>query len=106
MDYIKQFYKELQENGKTPNDLAKEIQDCLNSAIIQKENECKERQKFEKDAESVAEVFNSFIETYYPNMIGTKYNADMIIQTCELAKGIKKGKFTEDIDNLINYLFK
>lgn len=102
MDYIKQFYKEL-EDGKNPNDLAKEIQKCLNSAISKREDECKHLEKFEKDAESVAEIFNSFIDSYYPE-IDVRYDADMIVQTCELAKSINTEKF--DFDNLFKNLFR
>ena len=102
MDYIKQFYKELEE-GKNPNDLAKEIQKCLNSAISKREDECKHLEKFEKDAESVAEVFNSFINSYYPE-IDVRYDTDMIVQVCELAKSVNKEKF--DFDNLFKHLFR
>lgn len=97
MDYIKQFYKELEE-GVSPNDLSKKIQSCLNEAITRKDDECKNKKKFEKDAEAVAEVLNSFISTYYPDT-KINYTTDDIIKSCNFA-----AKKPASMSDLIDYI--
>ena len=77
----------LLNEGKNPEEIAKNFSDALNAAIKQKEAEEKaeeNRKRYQiEDAEAIIDAINEFLDDYYPGIMHLSFTGEEFVEAFE-----------------------